>query len=58
MEEINQNLTRPITIVKIKKDTFQIHPTKVTGLDDMPSYFFQKYWDIVKHDLVQALLQK
>jgi len=40
---------------EVKTALFQLHPDKVLGLDGFPANFFQKCWDIIKKDIMEAL---
>lgn len=54
-EEMNKKLTKPVTEKEIQEALFSMHPNKAAGPDGMSPLFFQKFWLIVKHDLVQAI---
>ena len=55
-EEMNQNLLQPFVGEELHKALFQMHPSKSLGLDGMSPFFFQKFWHIVKGDVIEAVL--
>ena len=52
---MNENLTRSVNEEEIKSALFAMNPNKSPGLDGMTPLFFQKFWKIVKIDLVKAI---
>ena len=54
-DHMNALLTRPITELEVKKAVFSLHPNKAPGPDGMSPVFFQKFWNIVKLDLIAAI---
>ncbi|KAG5606159.1 hypothetical protein H5410_027651 [Solanum commersonii] len=50
-QEQNNNLTAMPTIEELKEVVFSMNPNSVVGSDGMYGYFFQIYWQIIKHDL-------
>ena len=52
---MNTNLTRIVTKHEIKTALFSMNPNKAPGPDGMTPLFFQKFWSIVKSDVVQAI---
>ena len=52
---MNRKLTRKVTDQKISHAVFSMHPNKSPGLDGMSPFFFQKFWHIVKTDVVNAV---
>ncbi|XP_024156261.1 uncharacterized protein LOC112164272 [Rosa chinensis] len=54
-EAMNNDLLAPYTDSEIKKALFQMHPSKSPGPDGMSPCFFQKFWDVVGHDVCMAV---
>ncbi|KAL0383105.1 UNVERIFIED_CONTAM: hypothetical protein Scaly_0597800 [Sesamum calycinum] len=55
-EQLRQELSQPYTAEEISKALSQMAPLKSPGPDGMPPFFFQKYWHIVKTDVISATL--
>ncbi|KAL0417527.1 UNVERIFIED_CONTAM: putative mitochondrial protein [Sesamum radiatum] len=55
-EQLLQELSRPYTAEEISKALSQMAPLKSPGPDGMPPFFFQKYWHIVKKDVISTTL--
>lgn len=53
--EINESLVKTILYDEICLATFQMGPLKAPGSDAFPGLFFQKYWEVVGDDLVEAV---
>jgi hypothetical protein len=49
-------LDKEYTEEEIKMALFQMHPSKVLGVDGFTAGFFQRHWDLVREDLVHAVL--
>ncbi|XP_015158404.1 uncharacterized protein [Solanum tuberosum] len=47
----NNSLTTMPTLEELKEVVFSMNPNSAAGPDGMNGYFFQKCWDIIKHDL-------
>ncbi|KAH7847914.1 hypothetical protein Vadar_031561 [Vaccinium darrowii] len=56
-EQMNQSLTRMVTYSEIRQALFDIDPTKAPGTDGMTAGFYQKYWEVVGADVVNAVQQ-
>ncbi|XP_024178720.1 uncharacterized protein LOC112184715 [Rosa chinensis] len=54
-EEMNRDLVASYTDSEIKKALFQMHPSKSPGPDGMSPCFFQKFWNVVGHDVCMAV---
>jgi hypothetical protein len=54
--EANQRLLQPFTTDEVRMALFQMHPSKAPGPDGMSSFFFQKYWNIVRANVTAAVL--
>lgn len=55
-EEMNRELTKSFTKDEVRRALQQMHPTKALGPDSMTHFFFQKFWNIVGHDLSNTVL--
>jgi hypothetical protein len=51
-EEENTILTAPFSEEEVKVAIFQMEHNKVPGPDGFPAEFYQKFWDIIKGDLM------
>jgi hypothetical protein len=51
-EEENTILTAPFSEEEVKAAIFQIEHNKAPGPDGFPVKFYQKFWDIIKGDLL------
>jgi hypothetical protein len=56
-EEVNALLTVLPSHIEIKADVFSLNKDSAPGPDGFGAFFFQHYWDIVKNDVVNAVLQ-
>ena len=55
-DEMNGTLLEPYIGEEIRRALFQMHPSKAPRLEGMSPFFFQKYWNIVGHDVTSAIL--
>ncbi|KAL9661048.1 hypothetical protein QQ045_025867 [Rhodiola kirilowii] len=55
-EAHNRVLMEPYTEIEIKTALFQLYPFKAPGLDGFPAGFFQKYWNVIRRDFIEACL--
>ena len=46
-KEENEFLSMPFTALEVKEAIYHMGATKSPDLDDMPVYFYQKYWHIM-----------
>ena len=53
---MNSTLMEPYTGGEVRRALFQMHPSKALGPDGMSSFFFQKFWSIVGHDVTSVIL--
>lgn len=51
----NNELCRVPTYDEVKATVMELHPDKSPGPDGFNAFFFQKYWDIVGHDVSRAV---
>ena len=56
MEEMNQELNRPVMGEEVRNACFTMHLSKSSRLDGMLPFFFQKYWHIMGENVTEALL--
>src|SRR6266498_4982349 len=52
-QEENSILIAPFTEKEVKDVVFQMEHNKAPGLDGFPAEFYQKFWDVIKGDLMQ-----
>ena len=53
---MNNALLQRYTPDEVRRALFQMHPSKSLGPDGMSPFFFQKYWNIVESDVIEAIL--
>jgi mannosylglycoprotein endo-beta-mannosidase len=51
-DEENDLLTAPYSEEEVKKAVFQMEHNKAPGPDGFPAEFYQKFWDVIKADLL------
>ena len=49
----NSILTAPFLEKEVKEAIFQMEHNKARGPDGFPAEFYQRFWEIIKHDLMQ-----
>ena len=54
--EMVRNLVRPYTAEEVRTTLFQMHPSKAPDPDGISPFFFQRFWHIVGHDIMEAIL--
>ena len=54
-DQINADLTSPVSEWEVKLALFAMHPEKVPKPDGLTALFYQKLWDIVKDDLTRMV---
>ena len=54
--EMASNLVRPYTKEEVRTTLFQMHPSKAPSPDGMSPFFFQRFWHIVGHNVIEAVL--
>ncbi|KAL0416512.1 UNVERIFIED_CONTAM: hypothetical protein Slati_3483100 [Sesamum latifolium] len=52
-----EDLLRPYTESEVTKALFSMSPLKSPGPDGMPPLFYQKFWHIVKSDVISSVLE-
>lgn len=50
--KMNEELLRSYSEEEIQFALLYMHPSKAPGLDGMSPLFFQKFWHVVRHDVV------
>lgn len=53
---MNEHLDKPFTAQEIRAALFQMVPSKAPGVDGFTAGFFQRHWDLLKDDIVPAVL--
>ncbi|XP_010424289.1 PREDICTED: uncharacterized protein LOC104709359 [Camelina sativa] len=53
--EVNTQLTAPVTEIEVHAALFMMHPDKALGPDGMTALFYQKAWLVVKGDFVSLV---
>ncbi|XP_021751223.1 uncharacterized protein LOC110716880 [Chenopodium quinoa] len=53
---MNDELCKEPTFEEIKTTLFEMHPNKSPGVDGMHALFYQKFWHIVKNDIVSFVI--
>ena len=54
-DEMNVELGKEYTNEEIKYALFQMGPTKAPGPDGFPALFYQRHWDLLEHDICEAV---
>ncbi|KAK4384943.1 putative mitochondrial protein [Sesamum angolense] len=54
--EMVEDLLRPYTETEVTKALFGMSPLKSPGPDGMPPIFYQKFWHVVKSDVISCVL--
>ena len=55
-QEMNKQLTKEFQKEEIIQAVWNMHPTKASGLDSMFAIFYQKYWDVIRDDVINNVL--
>ena len=55
-DRMNYELQKPYTVEEVKRPLFQMAPSKAPGVDGFTTGFFQRHWNLLKHDIVPAVL--
>jgi hypothetical protein len=55
--EENEELVAPFSEEEIRAVVFSCYPEGAPSLDGLPFLFYQKYWGVVKQDLVKLFLE-
>lgn len=56
MAEMNELLMKPYTMEEVIKTLKQMHPAKAPGPDGMTPLFVEKYWSVIKSDVLHTVL--
>lgn len=51
-EDINKNLTGPVTEKEIREAVFAMNPEKAPGPDGMTATFYRQHWEVIKPGLL------
>jgi hypothetical protein len=54
-ERMNEELCKPYSNEEIKAALFQMGPTKAPGPDGFPAMFYQVHWELMEHDVCNAV---
>jgi hypothetical protein len=54
-DDVNESLCKPFTVQEISDALFQIGPLKAPGPDGYPARFYQRNWNVLKHEIVQGV---
>ncbi|KAL0411402.1 UNVERIFIED_CONTAM: hypothetical protein Slati_3729900 [Sesamum latifolium] len=54
--EMAEDLQRPYIEIEVTKALFSMSPLKSPGPDGMPPIFYQKFWHVVKSDVISCVL--
>lgn len=54
--EMNDTIMKPYTEEEVQQAIKQMHPTKAPGPDGMTPLFYQKFWHVIKVDVLHAVL--
>jgi hypothetical protein len=55
MDEMNERLCKEFTGEEISNALFRIGPLKAPGPDGFPARFFQRHWEVMKHDIIRVV---
>lgn len=55
-DEMNEKIAKPFTEKEVVHAIKQMHPTKAPGPDGMTPLFYQRFWLIIKHDVLNEVL--
>ena len=53
-DQMNRILVKPVDEHEIKTAVFSMNPNKAPGNDGMSPLFYQTYWEIIKHGIVET----
>ncbi|KAL0434845.1 UNVERIFIED_CONTAM: hypothetical protein Sradi_0192400 [Sesamum radiatum] len=53
---MNESLLLPFTEQEVRNAVFSMSPIKSLGPDGMPPLFYQKFWHIIRNDVVSSVL--
>lgn len=55
-DELNDRLQESYTMEEISRALFQMHPDKALGIDDFSTLFYQKFWSVIKRDVLDEMM--
>ena len=53
--EMNDSLMRPISMFELERAVFGMRKRKAPGPNGFSVEFFQEFWDIINHDLLDVV---
>ena len=56
-EDMKIFLDNPFTKLEVEEAVLQMSPLKSPDPDGMPALFYQKYWNIIGHDVTEVVLE-
>lgn len=54
-DQMNEELTQPVSIMEVQEALFSINPSKALGPDGMSALFYQKFWNVVQEQVVREV---
>lgn len=54
-DEINEHLTREVTMEEIRESVFAVGPTKAPGPDGFTGAFYQQFWNVISPEIYKEV---